>query len=280
MNKNKTTITTYTEAMTVTEADKIEAILDMAKRSVASIYDRLVKEIGDARRTKEKIENALYDATTEAGRMVSAIVKGTNAMVNASTTDFANAIVAWRMRFKEEQESVKSMIEVNNTSFDNASEMLYLDFNSRVTDASAALLTIFDVVDKASYVYQRKSSFEEKYKDYIPLATKLNDLSNELNEVNCRLNRSRRDLAYINDINNYLFDGFDVPTLANPSSIVEKMRIVNIDMASQDRYVPLTLVNNPSSIASRIRSIEIGMTPQDRFFLIAALVIVTVTRER
>lgn len=249
---SKTTKTmTFEEAMTVTEADKIEAILDMAKRSVASIYDRLVKEIGDARRTKEKIENALYDATTEAGRMVSAIVKGTNAMVNASTTDFANAIVAWRMRFKEEQESVKSMIEVNNTSFDNASEMLYLDINSQATNSSTTLSTIFDVVDKASYVYQRKSSFEEKYRDYIPLTTKLDDLSNELNEVNCQLNRSRRDLAYINDINNYLFGGFDVPTLANPSSI-----------------------------ASRIRSIEIGMTPQDRFFLMAALVIVTVTRER
>lgn len=280
MNKNKTTITTYTEAMTITEVDKIEAILDMAKSSVASIYDRLVKEIGDARRTKEKIENALYDATTEVGRMVSAIVKGTNAMINASTTDFANAIVAWRMRFKEEQESITSMVEVNNTSFDKTSELLQLGINSQATNSSTTLSTIFDTVDKASYVYQRQQAFEEKYRDYIPLATKLDDLSNELNEVNCQLNRSRRDLAYINDINNYLFGGFDVPTLANPSSIVEKMRIVNIDMASQDRSVPLTLVNNPSLIASRIRSIEIGMTPQDRFFLMAALVIVTVTRER
>lgn len=273
MNKDKPM--TLEEAMTVTEADKIKAILDMAKRSVISLYDRLVKDIGEARRTKEKIENALYDATTEAGRMVSAIVKGTNAMVNASTTDFANAIVAWRMRFKEEQESVKSMIEVNNTSFDKVSEMLYLDFNSQVTDSSTALSTIFDVVDKASYVYQRQQAFEEKYRDYIPLATKLDDLSNELNEVNCQLNRSRRDLAYINDINNYLFGGFDVATLANPSSIADKIRAINIKMASQDLPVILTLANNPSSAATRIRSIETGMTPQDRFFLLAALVIVT-----
>lgn len=276
---SKTTKTmTFEEAMTVTEADKIEAILDMAKRSVASIYDRLVKEIGDARRTKEKIENALYDATTEAGWMVSAIVKGTNAMVNASTTDFANAIVAWRMRFKEEQESVKSMIEVNNTSFDNASEMLYLDINSQATNSSTTLSTIFDVVDKASYVYQRKSSFEEKYRDYIPLATKLDDLSNELNEVNSQLNRSRRDLAYINDINNYLFGGFDVATLANPSSIADKIRAINVSMALQDRSF-LSSSTNPSSIISRIHTIETGITPHDRFFLMAALVIVTVTKK-
>ena len=144
------------------------------------------------------------------------------------------------------------MVEVNNTSFDKTSELflVQLDFNSRVTDASAALSTIFDIVDKASYVYQRKSSFEEKYKDYIPLATKIDNLSNELNEVNCQLDRSRRDLAHLDDINNYLFGGFDVPILVNPSSV-----------------------------ASRIRSIETGMIPQDRFFLVAALVIVTVTRK-
>lgn len=175
--------------------------------------------------------------------MVNAIVKGTN----VSTNDFAKALVAWRMRFKEEQESITSMVEVNNISFDNTSDMLYLDINSQ----STGLSTIFDVVDKASYVYQRQQAFEEKYRDYIPLATKLDDLSNELNEVNCQLNRSRRDLAYLDDINNYLFGGLDVPTLANPSST-----------------------------ASRIRSVETGMTPQDRFFLLAALVIVTVTREK
>lgn len=44
--------------------------------------------------------------------------------------------------------------------------------------------TIFDVVDKASYVYQRQRAFEEKYRDYIPLATKIDNLSNELNKVN------------------------------------------------------------------------------------------------
>lgn len=266
MSKNKT--------MTVTEADKIKAILDMAKRSVTSIHDQLVKDIGDARRTKEKLESALHEATMEAGRMISTIVESTN--------DFANALVAWRMRFKEENESVKSMVEVNDTSFDKISELflLQLDFNSRVTDSSTALSTIFDTVDKASYVYQRKSSFEEKYRDYIPLATRIDDLSNELNKVNCRLNQSRRDLAYLEDINNYLFGGLDVPTLTNPSSTVDKMRAINIKMASQDRPFLLTLTNNPSVMASRIRTIETGMTPQDRFFLMAALVIVTVTRER
>lgn len=269
MGKKKTI--TVKEAMTVTEADKIKAILDMAKRSIISIYDRLVEDIGNARRRKEQLESTLHEATMEASRMVCTIVKSTNAIVNVSTTDFANAIVAWRMRFKEEQESVKSMIEVNNTSFDNASEMLYLDINSQ----STGLSTIFDVVDKASYVYQRKNAFEEKYKDYIPLAAKIDNLSNELNEVNCQLNRSRRDLAYLDDINNYLFGGFDVPTLANPSSIVDEIRAINIKMALQDRPVLLTLVNNPSSVATRIRSIETGMTPQDRFFLLAALVIVT-----
>lgn len=277
MSKNKTI--TLKEAMTVTEADKIKAILDMAKRSVTSIYDRLVTDIGDARRAKEKLESALHEATMEAGRMVSTIVKGID------QHDRAGILANWRMRFKEENESVKSMVEVNDTSFDKTSELflLQLDFNSRVTDASAALSTIFDTVDKASYVYQRKSSFEEKYRDYIPLAAKIDDLSNELNKVNCRLNQSRKDLAYLDDINNYLFDGFDgfdVPTLTNPSSTVDKMRAINIKMASQDRPFLLTLTNNPSAMASRIRSIETGMTPQDRFFLMAALVIVTVTKER
>lgn len=268
MDKEK--ITTVNETMTVTEADKIKAILDIAKRSVTSLYDRLVKDIGDARRTKERIENALHDATMEAGAMINTIVKGVD------NHDKASVLTNWRMRFKEEQESVKSMVEVNDTSFDNASEMLYLDINSQ----SIGLSTIFDVVDKASYVYQRKSSFEEKYRDYIPLATRIDNLSNELNEVNSRLDRSRRDLAHIDDVNNYLFGGFDVPTLANPSSIVDKLRAINIKMASQDRPVLLTLVNNLSSMAGRIRAIETGMTPQDRFFLMAALVIVTVTRER
>lgn len=274
MNKEKTI--TVKEAMTVTEADKIKAILDMTKRSITSLYDRLVMDIGETRRRKEKLESALHDATMEAGAMINTIVK------DIDNHDKAGILANWRMRFKEERELVKSMVEVNDTSFDKIGELflIQLDFNSRVTDALVALSTIFDVVDKASYVYQRQQAFEEKYRDYIPLAAKIDNLSNELNEVNCQLDRSRRDLAYINDINNYLFGGFDVPTLANPSSIVEKMRIVNIDMASQDRSVPLTLVNNPSSIASRIRSIEIGMTPQDRFFLMAALVIVTVTRER
>lgn len=245
MNKDKSM--TLKEAMTVTEADKIKAILDMAKRSMANLYDGLVKDIGETRRRKEKIESALHDATMEAGAMINTIVKGVD------NHDKASMLANWRMRFKEEQESVKSMVEVNDISFDKTSELflVQLDFNSRVIDASAALLTIFDVVDKASYVYQRQRAFEEKYKDYIPLATRIENLSNELNEVNSRLDRSRRDLAHIDDINNYLFGGFDVPTLANPSSI-----------------------------ASRIRSIEIGMTPQDRFFLMAALVIVTVTRER
>ena len=270
MSETTKTITVK-EAMTVTEADKIKAILDMAKRSIISIYDRLVEDIENARRRKEQLESALHEATMEASRMVCTIVKSTNAMVNISTNDFANALVAWRMRFKEEHDSVKSMVEVNNTSFDNASEMLYLDINSQ----STGLSIIFDVVDKASYVYQRQRVFEEKYRDYIPLATKIDDLSNELNEVNSRLNRSRRDLAYLDDINNYLFGGFDVPTLANPSSVVEKIRAINIKMASQDLPILLTLVNNPFSAAARIRSIETGMTPQDRFFLLAALVIVT-----
>ena len=272
MNKDKPM--TLEEAMTVTEVDKIKAILDMAKRSITSLYDRLVKDIGDARRTKEKIESALHDATMEAGAMINTIVKGVD------NHDKASVLTNWRMRFKEEQESVKSMVEVNDTSFDNASEMLYLDINSQATNSSTTLSTIFDVVDKASYVYQRKSSFEEKYRDYIPLAAKIDNLSNELNEVNCQLDRSRRDLAHIDDVNNYLFGGFDVPTLANPSSIVDKLRAINIKMASQDRPVLLTLVNNLSSMAGRIRAIETGMTPQDRFFLMAALVIVTVTRER
>ena len=52
MSKNK--IITVKEAMTVTEADKIKAILDMAKRSIISIYDRLVEDIGNARRRKEQ----------------------------------------------------------------------------------------------------------------------------------------------------------------------------------------------------------------------------------
>lgn len=239
MSKNKT--------MIVTEADKIKAILDMAKRSVNSLYDRLVSDIGEARRTKEKIESALHDATMEAGAMINTIVKGID------QHDKAGMLANWRMRFKEERESIESMVEVNDISFDKTSELflVQLDFNLRVTDASAALSTIFDVVDKASYVYQRKSSFEEKYRDYIPLAAKIDNLSNELNEVNSRLDRSRRDLAHIDDINNYLFGGFDVTTLTNPSSM-----------------------------AGRIRSIETGMTPQDRFFLMAALVIVIVTREK
>lgn len=273
---SKTTKTmTFEEAMTVTEADKIEAILDMAKKSVNGLYDRLVKDIGDARRTKKKLKNDLHEATMEASRMVCTIVKSTNAIVNVSTNDFANALVAWRMRFKKEQESITSMVEANNVRFDETSELslLQLNFNPEAADMSNALSRIFDTVDKASYVYQRQRAFEEKYRDYILLATKLDDLSNELN-------RSRRDLAYINDINNYLFGGFDVATLANPSSIADKIRAINIKMASQDLPVILTLVNNPSSVATRMRSIEMGMTPQDRFFLLAALVIVTVTREK
>lgn len=277
MGKEKTM--TLEEAMTVTEADKIKAILDMAKRSVTSLYDRLVKDIGEARRTKEKLESALHDAAMEASAMVNTIVKSTNTMVNVNTNDFANALVAWRMRFKEEQESVKSMVEVNDTSFDKTSELLQLNINSQLTDSSTTMSTIFDVVDKASYVYQRQRAFEEKYRDYIPLVTKIDNLSNELNKVNSRLNQSRRDLAYLDDINNYLFDGLDVPTLANSSSIIDKIRAINIKMASQNRPVLLTLVNNPSSMAGRIRSIETDMTPQDRFFLMAALVIVMVTRK-
>lgn len=105
---------TLEEAMTVTEADKIKAVLDMAKRSVTSLYDRLVKDIGDARRTKEKIESALHDATMEAGAMINTIVKGVD------NHDKASTLASWRMRFKEEQELVKSMIEVNDTSFDKA----------------------------------------------------------------------------------------------------------------------------------------------------------------
>lgn len=270
MSENTITIK---EAMTVMEADKIKAILDMAKRSVNSLYDRLVKDIGDARRTKERIESALHDATMEAGTMINTIVKGID------NHDKAGMLANWRMRFKEEQESVKSMVEVNNISFDKISELFQLDFNSESADMSNALSTIFDVVDKASYVYQRKNAFEEKYKDYIPLATRIDDLSNELTRVNRQLARSRRDLTYLEDINNYLFGSPDVPTLANPSSIVDEIRAINIKMASQDRPILLTLVNNPSSMAGRIRSIETGMTPQDRFFLMAALVIVTVTRK-
>lgn len=271
MNKDKPM--TLEEAMTVTEADKIKAILDMAKRSITSLYDRLVKDIGDARRTKEKIESALHDATMEAGAMINTIVKGID------NHDKAGILANWRMRFKEEQESVKSMVEVNDISFDKTSELLQLGINLQATDSSATLSTIFDAVDKASYVYQRQRAFEEKYRDYIPLAAKIDDLSNKLNEVNCRLDRSRRDLAYLDDVNNYLFGGFDVPTLASPSSIVDKIRTINIKMASQDLLVLPTLVNNPSSMVSRIRSIETGMTPQDRFFIMAALVIVTVTRK-
>lgn len=271
MGKKKTM--TFEEAMTVTEADKIKAILDMAKRSVTSLYDRLVKDIGEARRTKEKLESALHDATMEAGRVINTIVKGID------NHDKASILANWRMRFKEEQESVKSMVEVNDTSFDKTSELLQLNINSQLTDSSTTMSTIFDVVDKASYVYQRQRAFEEKYRDYIPLATKIDNLSNELNKVNSRLNQSRRDLAYLDDINNYLFDGLDVPTLANSSSIIDKIRAINIKMASQDRPVLLTLVNNPSSMVGRIRSIETDMTPQDWFFLMAALVIVTVTRK-
>lgn len=226
--------------------DKIKAVLNMAKRSVTNLYNRLVKDIEEARKTKEKLESALYKAMMEAGAMINTIVKGID------NHDKADILANWRMRFKEEHESVKSMVEMNDTSFDKTSELflVQLDFNSRVTDASAALSTIFDVVDKASYVYQRQQAFEEKYRDYIPLAAKIDNLSNELNEVNCQLDRSRRDLVHLDDINNYLFGGFDVPTLVNPSSV-----------------------------ASRIRSIETGMTPQDRFFIMAALVIVTVTRK-
>lgn len=266
MDKKKT--------ITVKEADKIKAILDMAKRSIISIYDGLVKDIGETQKRKEKIESALHDATMEAGAMINTIVK------DIDQHDKAGILANWRMQFKEEQESITSMVEVNNTRFDKTSELFLaqLDFNSRVTDASAALSTIFDVVDKASYVYQRKSSFEEKYKDYIPLATKIDNLSNELNEVNCQLDRSRRDLAYIDDINNYLFGGFDVATLANPSSIADKIRAINVSMALQDRSF-LSSSTNPSSIISRIHTIETGITPHDRFFLMAALVIVTVTRK-
>ena len=74
MSKNK--IITVKEAMTVTEADKIKAILDMAKRSIISIYDRLVEDIGNARRRKEQLESTLHDATMEAGAMINTIVKG------------------------------------------------------------------------------------------------------------------------------------------------------------------------------------------------------------
>lgn len=243
---SKTTkTTTIKEAMTVTEADKIKAIFDMAKKSVNSLYDRLVKDIGEARRRKEQLESALHNATMEAGAMINTIVKGID------QHDKAGMLANWRMRFKEEQESVKSMVEVNDISFDKTSELLQLDFNSQVTDSSTALSTIFDAVDKASYVYQRKNAFEEKYKDYIPLAARIENLSNELTRVNRQLERGRRDLAHINDINTYLFGSLDVPTLANPSGVVDKIRAVNIKMASQDR-----------------------------FFLIAALAIVTVTREK
>lgn len=173
------------------------------------------------------------------------------------------------------------MVEVNDASFDKTSELFLfqLDSSSRVTDSLAALSTIFDAVDKASYVYQRQQAFEEKYKDYIPLATKIDELSNELTLLNSRLDRSRRDLAYLNDVNNYLFGSPKASTPANPSSIVEKLRAVNINLASEDLPILPRLVRNPSSMASSIRSIETVMTPQDRFFFMAALVIVTVTRE-
>lgn len=267
MNKTKT----------VKEADKTKAILDMAKAIINNLYDKSVKEISELKRTKEKIENDLHEATMEAGLIVSTIVKSTNINVN----DFANALITWRMQFREEQESVKSMVEVNNTSFDKSGEMLYsLDLGSQTTDLQAVLSIIFDTVDKASYVYQRKSSFEEKYKDYIPLATKIDDLSDKLYKINHQLERSRRNLASVEDINNYLFGSPDVLTLANPSSIIDKIRAINVSMASQDMPFFLTLTNNPSSMAGRIRAIETGMTPQDRFFLMAALVIVTVTRQR
>lgn len=268
MSENKTM--TLKEAMRVTEVDKIKIVLDMAKRSVNSLYDRLVKDIGDTRRRKEQLENALHEATMEAGTMINAIVKGIDQHDKAGI--FAN----WRMRFKEEQESVKSMIEVNNADFYNASEMLYLD----ITSQSTGLSTIFDIVDKASYVYQRQRVFEEKYSDYIPLATKIDELSNELSKVNCQLDQSRRDLAYLNDINNYLFGRPKASTPANPSSIVEKLRAINVNLVSEDLPILPRLVKNPSSMASSMRSIETVITPQDRFFLMAALVIVTVTRER
>lgn len=272
MSENKTM--TLEEAMRVTEADKIKTVLDMAKKSVNSLYDRLVKDIGDTRRRKEQLENALHEATVEAGTIINTIIKGID------QHDKANILANWRMRFKEEQEAITSMVEVNNTSFDKTSELFLfqLDSSSRVTDSSAALSIIFDTVDKASYVYQRKSSFEEKYKDYIPLAAKIDKLSNELGKVNCQLDRSRRDLAYLNDVNNYLFGKPKVSTPANPSSIVEKLRAINIKLASEDLPILSRLVRNPSSMASSIRSIETVMTPQDRFFLMAALVIVTVTR--
>lgn len=98
MSMNKT--------MTVTEADKIKAILDMAKRSINSLYDRLVKDVGDTRRRKEQLENALHDATIEAGAMINTIVKGVD------QHDRASILASWRMRFKEEQ----GVAEVNGRS--------------------------------------------------------------------------------------------------------------------------------------------------------------------
>ena len=263
------------EAMTVTKADKIKAILDTAKRSVNGLYDRLVKDTGDARRRKEQLESALHDATMEAGAMINTIVKGVD------NHDKAGMLTNWRMRFKEERESIESMVEANNIRFDETSELslLQLDFNSEAADMSNALSRIFDTVDKASYVYQRQRVFEEKYRDYIPLATKIDDLSNELSRVNRQLDRSQRDLVYLKDIDNYLFGSSDVPTLANSSSIVDKIRAINIDMASRDRSILPTLTNNLSFIIKKIRSIETDVTSQDRFFLTAALAIVTVTRQ-
>jgi len=265
--------------MTVTEADKIRAILDMAKTIINNLYDRLVKDIGDAQRTKERIENDLHDATMKASLMISTIVKSTGVSASTNINDFANAFIAWRMRFREEQESVKSMVEVNNTSFDKSGEMLYfLNLDSQTTELQSVLSIIFDTVDKASYVYQRKSSFEEKYKEYIPLATKIDDLSDKLHKVNRQLERSRKDLANVEDINSYLFGSPDALTLANPSFITDKIRAINVSMALQDRSF-LSSSTNPSSIISRIHTIETGITPHDRFFLMAALVIVTVTRK-
>lgn len=271
---------TFDEANKIeVEASKIKAILDTAKRSVNSLYDRLVKDIGEAKRTKERIENDLHDATMKASSIVVTIVKDTGTFDGASTTDIANALVAWRMRFKEEQESVKVMVEANNDRVNTLNETLYfLEFDPQKTDfdSQTVLPIIFDMVDKVSYVDQRKRAFEEKYKDYIPLATKINELSNELYKVNRRLNQNQRDLARVKDIDRRLFGSPKASTPANPSFTFDKLRTININLASQDSVFLLTPVGI-SSVAYNIRAIETDMTPQEWFFLMAALVVVTVT---
>lgn len=273
---------TFDEANNVeVEASKIKTIFDMAKVAINNLYDRLIKDIGDAKRTKERIESALHDVTMKASSMVVAIVKDTGTFDGASTTDIANALVAWRMRFKEEQESVKVMVEANNDRINKLNETLYfLEFDSQKTnfDSQTVLPIIFDTVDKASYVDQRQRAFEEKYKDYIPLATKINELSNELYKVNRRLDQNQRDLARVKDIDRYLFGSPKASTPANPSFAVDELRVININLASQDSVFLLTPVGI-SSVAYNICAIETDMTPQEWFFLMAALVIVTVTRK-